>query len=47
MFEDFSNDPRLDDESHDAQRSAARTQKGVELEDSSDQLRPSPPQSLL
>jgi hypothetical protein len=34
MVEDFADDPRLGNESHDAQRSSARTQKRVELEDS-------------
>ena len=47
MFEDFSYDPRLGNESHDAQRSSAGTQERVELEDSSNQIRPSPPQCLL
>ena len=33
--------PRLCDESHDAQRCAARTQKGVELEHTADEVGPS------
>jgi hypothetical protein len=39
MFEDFFDDPRLGNERDDAQRSPVRTQKWVELENSSDETR--------
>ena len=47
MFEDFSYDPRFGNESHDAEGSSAGTAKGIELENSSNQIRPAPPQCLF
>jgi hypothetical protein len=47
MFEDFSYDARLSNESHDAEGASARTQKWVELENSSDQICPPTTQSLF
>ena len=47
MFEDSSDDTRLGDEGDHAEFAAARTQQGVELENSSNQICPPTAQSLL
>ena len=47
MVEDLAHDAGLGDESDDAERASTRTQKRVELENSSNQIRPAAPQRLL
>ena len=47
MFENFSNDMRLGEESHHAEGTAAGAQKRVELEDPANQICPASPQCLL
>lgn len=47
MVEDLAYDARLGDESHDAESASTRTQKGVDFENSSNQIRPAPPQCLF
>lgn len=47
MIENFSDDARLGDESHHAEGPSAGTEKGVELENSSNQIRPASAQCLL
>jgi hypothetical protein len=43
MFENFSNDARFGDESHQAENTAAGTQERVDLEDPTNQICPPSP----